>query len=496
MIFLASLAALVFASAPQSASGLSAVLHASGAKGGEEPWLLSGTATVQGVKQPFQLQFDNAGRWHMSTLGVLIGNDGFDGDDAWTTNLTGTSHRNNLDTADLEQLQELVLSGRWALESSLHTEQGATPGSWLLTPRGSPEAGNLTLDPQTNLPKTLTFWSGGIQECQFGEYKQFGDRTFPTHLYCHIGHLSADIEIADAKHVTNDDAAYAMPAPKPNWDDSAKSTIKFLRVAFSYEGGDGQYMFVQPQINGEDAGYFLLDSGYDSLLVDAQFAKKAKLTSVATGTTVGVVATQSVDINKGQSASLGPIRMDNPVFTNFDLGWMNNLFHLTVSGICGNDFLSRAIYDIDPVAGEAKIMRPDSIVPDEGIVWVPVLFSGDTPCLKGGFEGHQGYFSIDTGSNATVIFSPTGVNKYSMLANHETRETSTTGVGGGQASRLGKIDYFELAGHRFSDQSAAFQTGTMGSYGNPYLVGSIGMGLLKKCRLILDYPHNRIGFKF
>jgi len=58
----------------------------------------------------------------------------------------------------------------------------------------------------------------------------------------------------------------------------------------------------------------------------------------------------------------------------------------------------------------------------------------------------------------------------------------------------GALESFELGGHDFGRIPAQFAIEDKGAFGDPYTLGNIGGKLIEPFLLVLDYPHERIGF--
>ena len=59
---------------------------------------------------------------------------------------------------------------------------------------------------------------------------------------------------------------------------------------------------------------------------------------------------------------------------------------------------------------------------------------------------------------------------------------------------MGKVAWFELAGHRFENPDVVFAIDRQGPFGDEYVEGNIGVDFLKPFRLVLDFPNRRVAF--
>lgn len=59
-------------------------------------------------------------------------------------------------------------------------------------------------------------------------------------------------------------------------------------------------------------------------------------------------------------------------------------------------------------------------------------------------------------------------------------------------ARFGKIEWFELGGHRFENPNAIFSEATIGAFNDHYLAGNIGQEFLAPFVVYFDFGGSRI----
>lgn len=114
------------------------------------------------------------------------------------------------------------------------------------------------------------------------------------------------------------------------------------------------------------------------------------------------------------------------------------------------------------------------------------------PTVEATFEGdHRGRFRIDVGAAGpagTVVFHSPAVEQMQLIKDRKL----TNAQAGPNRIALGKIAWFELAGHRFIDPTVIFALDRQGPMGDEYVEGNIGVEFLKPFRLVLDYSRQRM----
>jgi hypothetical protein len=101
-----------------------------------------------------------------------------------------------------------------------------------------------------------------------------------------------------------------------------------------------------------------------------------------------------------------------------------------------------------------------------------------------------GDFRIDLGASPGVIFHSPAVERHRLL---EGRDGERVPVGTHNLLAA-PIDDFELGGVRSSGVMALFAEGGSAILGDRYTDGNIGLGILDRYRILLDYRHSRLAF--
>lgn len=495
LAFVIACSPTVFGSSPNT--DLDAVLAKAAKATGAGPGGLDcyGTCVSHGASEKFRFAFDGPSFYDAAT-GSLTDIAAYDGKGCWEENWANVPHYVVLSEGDSNEMVAWVMSGEWASPDCPLTKKLAAVSadggiSIEIQPRGGQTPAILMLDSGSMLPKSLKYWTeSGDETWEFSNYQSFGQRVLPRKTIHRMTETTDSYNIDEAKPARLDSSLFSIPPADltdTSYDFSMGNEIEVKRMA--------GYMFVHPLINGKDVGWFFLDTGADVMCIDPKVSAAANFKKLGTDTTAGVVAVVKLPIVRGSSFKLGPVTIANPTFYDFDMSPFQVFKSIQIAGICGYDFLARAILDIDPTSSKIKVYQPAKADLPSAIDWEAATFNGDTPCIDCSFEGdHRGVFSLDTGSSSTVdLFSPI-VAKLGLLNGRDTRSAGTGGAGGTAESKTGTLSYFEIGGHRFEKPTVGLQITKQGVFASPYLAGNVGMGFLAQFRLILDYPESRIGF--
>ena len=127
--------------------------------------------------------------------------------------------------------------------------------------------------------------------------------------------------------------------------------------------------------------------------------------------------------------------------------------------------------------------------------WQRLRFSSDNPAVLARVAGTPpSWYRLDSGASGFLTLHAPFVEKWKLLEGRETKEASSTGLGGTVTARAGTIKWFELGPRRFDNPTAVFSTATTGTFTDPYLAGNIGIDALKSFTVVMDFTGSRAAF--
>jgi len=428
-------------------------------------------------------------RFRLQTVGDLPECDGFDGTNSWHLNGSGVPHTSNYSDRDLARMLAYVQAGVWACKNSpieIVSEQG---NLLVIKCKDGSTTANLELNPKTCTAKVLSCWgSSGAETWTFSDYRLVNGQLVPAKILHESGETRDKTVIEKFNLGIGGKISYRMPLPSADgftFDVNASENIEVKRMY--------GYLFVKPKIDGKDEGWWFLDTGAEIMVIDPVVARSHKMKVVGKDSVSGVVANITTNFSKGIKFNLGPVTIQNSSYMEFDMKPFSDALGIKLAGICGYDFISRAVLDIDPKKSTIDVLPPQLSNLPEGSTWTSFLFHGNMPSLLCSFEGDKsGLFSLDTGSGSTVDFFSPCVKKFDLLKNRKVDIVMTGGAGGSSESKTGVLDWFQFGPKKFEKPKVGFQITTKGGFASPYLDGNIGMGFMEKFRMILDYNASRL----
>jgi hypothetical protein len=192
--------------------------------------------------------------------------------------------------------------------------------------------------------------------------------------------------------------------------------------------------------------------------------------------------------------TLGRATIDKPAMIVMNFAFLDMPMGEQIAGIIGYGMIHRTVAEIDMEAPAISLYDP-AAYDSSKVTWSRLAIDSRVACVEAEFEGHKGWFHLDTGAGAsTVQLHAPAVERLKLLEHRTTIPSASSGVGGFTPVREGYLDWFEIGGHRMEKVPATFALKAKGAFATPYTLGNVGGGLVKPFKLVMDYQHERIAF--
>ena len=207
---------------------------------------------------------------------------------------------------------------------------------------------------------------------------------------------------------------------------------------------------------------------------------------------VGVGGVGQSRFRRGGQFALGPMVVRGTPWLELDLGILEPIFGVEVSGVLGHDTFARAGIELDLDAGRVWVQDPNNWQRPSG--GAPLVLDQNMPCVECSFAGeHRGWFRFDTGSDDTVTFRGPAVERLGLTKNRDDlTDVKMAGIGGLQRGRRGPLKWFDLCGERFEHMPVTFLRVAPGALNDTATLGNIGGGLVRGYKVSVDLPGGKL----
>lgn len=463
----------------------------------EHGFVVEGHGETQGLDAKFTLYNGVDARFRMDVDCALGNKAGFDGKKGWRVDATGMPASLEFNDLEVTQLNQWLISGYWLSDACPieFTLDDASSEETIVLNALMPDATTESafyIDRKSALPVKQTWIVRGQEYyLELDDYRRVCGFSFPHRLNYVEGMDGLDIEVDLVRKADASDAAgFQAITEHPHdtkFDDSFSGPVQCTRTM-------SNHFLAKASLDGQDAGLFFLDTGAGMNVVDKAFADKLELAKIGHVTAVGVGGEVQVPFRKGHVLKSGPQEMLDPLFVEIEIAPIGRMIGCEVGGILGYDFFMRTLVEMDMQGESVKFFKPGAW-DDREAPWQELIFDGSIPSIRCRLEGDlEGLFHLDTGSGDTVELHSEFVKKHKLLEGRDVVKGMAGGVGGFITTYRGKIDWFELGGHRFKEPPVSFAETEEGVFSDEASAGNIGNGFMSKFIILLDYPNKRIAF--
>jgi len=390
--------------------------------------------------------------------------------------------------ADQARLVSAVLCGDWAESSSGVVVSPLADGRLALT-LGRREA-VLTLDGTTFRPRELEIHGSFGRPLWRFSAEVVADTGFAS---CIEQHLPAGIvhrfhvESVEREAAASPSAYERSAAPAASGFDATRPAAVEVRRPAS------GFLLVEPEIDGRTIGAFIFDTGAGGNVITPQAAQDLGLSRIGSSWLGLAGGAAPGALRQAFSMRLGPLTVDDPAFVEMDLAALSAHAGEEIVGIFGYDILRRAVVEIEVSAPRLLIFDPATT--DESLPWEEIAIYGNHVYARASFEGHEGWFRLDTGApQVPILFNGPAVQRLSLLEGRETTQETIGVPGGTMKVAMGQVHGFSLGGHGFGPLSAIFPLESTGAFADRETLGNLGQDCFSPFRMRFDYARQRAAF--
>lgn len=257
--------------------------------------------------------------------------------------------------------------------------------------------------------------------------------------------------------------------------------------------GPGQDLVFPVEIAGRQV-LALFDSGASVTHLHGAFASEIGVRGVGAFRVPGTSGTEIV----AQVAEAPPVRISNMTVSGLtvgltDLSAVRNSVGRAIEVVLGQDLLEHTVAAIDFEAGDIEFIAPSRYRAPQAARSFSLRRVGSVPTIKLQLEAFGSFdFTIDLGNTAAaLVLYGSFWKSRRMLDNRPWRAERSVDVSGIRSSRRATIETARLGDWTFRDLPSLFVDIDKGK-AMESLAGNIGLPLLSRFHLVLDYPADRL----
>ena len=261
----------------------------------------------------------------------------------------------------------------------------------------------------------------------------------------------------------------------------------------------GDYALVRVEVNGHPT-LLILDSGSGALVLDSAFAQSAdvKWSLFTHGTAEGNSKT-SIRIGSAGDVRVGKAALSNVRVAAVDFRDVQAKVGHDVQGALGYELFERYVVAIDYEAKTITLQEPGEFQYAGSGAVIPITIERNLPVVHASIVTRTrgtipANLHLDLGSAAYALRLSSGFVARNDIA-HDTITVAGvfgTGVGGTLEGQLLRIPQLRIGKLEINRPSTALSMAKDGAFGmNATADGTIGVPVMRRSKLIFDYPHSR-----
>jgi hypothetical protein len=281
-------------------------------------------------------------------------------------------------------------------------------------------------------------------------------------------------------------AADAALGQAPSFKDGTSSSGW---IDFDFQ--DGKRIFIPAKINGHDAEV-LLATGLPIPDIDKTFATSLGLPikeAPPTGSS-GKKPTESITSLQIQ---IGNLTLPNTGAAVIDFTSLAKRIGHPLPVLLGDAAFGTLVVDIDFARHRIAFRDPAAQTKPAGSVEVPLIRAENEHLVPVSIEGAPAaQFELGLGNSGEMLIYQSYYDAHKLLAGRTTSKRQAAGTGGFVIEDVACLHKAEFAGVTFSDMPAAFIPASVAGTASDVIAGDLGLPVLTRFRLIIDYPHDRL----
>jgi hypothetical protein len=244
---------------------------------------------------------------------------------------------------------------------------------------------------------------------------------------------------------------------------------------------DGKRIFIPAKINGHET-MVLLATGLPTPDIDKGFAAS-----------IGARRGDTDSVISGLEIQIGDLTLPTTAASVVDFAPLAKHIGHPLPFLLGDEAFKDLVVDIDFAHHRIAFRQPGSQAAPAGAVAVPMTRVQDEHLVPVSIEGATpAQFELGLGNSGEMLVYQSYYQSHNVLEGRRASERLAAGTGGFVVEPVAMLRRAEFAGVAFADFPAAFIPAAQLGAVSDQISGDIGLPILARFRLIIDYAHDRL----
>ncbi len=258
-------------------------------------------------------------------------------------------------------------------------------------------------------------------------------------------------------------------------------------------------IFMQASLNGSQPLWMILDTGSSVTVFDESVSKTLGLRFNGERNVYGPGqgSAQKLAFASHAALRLADAELDDQTVATMPLDWFSRELGRTTDGFLGSNIIRNYVVEIDYANQVLRLLDPATYSYAGPGQRLPLQFIWDNiPSVRAEVVAQDGtaitgIFLIDSGATTAIWLTKAFSEAHpEFLSIPETIEVrNVVAVGGALSTRLGRLPAVRLGGFVVANPCAQFSQNSSGIFATAGLAGTIGAQMLRRFKVVLDYPH-------
>lgn len=263
-------------------------------------------------------------------------------------------------------------------------------------------------------------------------------------------------------------------------------------------------MYIKVKINdNQEELNFVFDTGASTVVLDKKVAERLGVKANYQQPATGAGGTEMYDIALSQTLKVNEVTLTGKHMVLVDLETLSKRGNNRIDGIVGADILNQYVTKVDFDAKQITLYKHVEDVSDSN-TYKPMDITLDFASVPevaidfslGNDKTFKGNFLFDSGAALTLLLNTPFVEKNNIeniVGN--TIENKAEGLTTSASYIVGNAKKVTFAGHEFTDLPIDLSKSKAGVMASPDYAGILGIKIINRFNLILDYNDEKIYFK-